>query len=62
MSFVVKTIIAGWSATFAMFAIFALRDSGKLLRLRRQLASWIEPSRTPMAGVPQAVLQSGRQD
>ncbi len=41
MSFVLKLIIVGWLTTFAMIGFFAFRDSGKLLRLRKRIATWL---------------------
>jgi hypothetical protein len=42
MSFVVKLIIGGWISTFAIIGVCALNESGKLLKFRHRLASWIE--------------------
>jgi hypothetical protein len=42
MSFIVKLIIGGWLSTFAIIGVCALNQSGKLLKFRNRLASWIE--------------------
>jgi hypothetical protein len=44
MSVVVKLMIFGWCTTFAMIGICALNQSGKLLKIRKRIASWLEPS------------------
>jgi hypothetical protein len=44
MSIVVKLMIAGWTGTFAMIGFFALKESGKLLRIRQRVASWLQSS------------------
>lgn len=42
MSVVTEVIIGGWTTTFAMFAFLALKESGKLLRIRQSIASRLE--------------------
>jgi hypothetical protein len=42
MSEFVMLMIAGWIATIAMIGCFALSESGKLLEIRKRLASWRE--------------------
>jgi len=44
MSLVVKLIIGGWTTWFALIAFYALDESGKLLRARRRIALWLEPT------------------
>jgi len=44
MSLVVKLMIGGWTGTLAMIGFCALNESGKLLNIRKRLASWLEPS------------------
>ncbi len=52
MSLFVKLMIGGWTTTFAMFGLFALNESGKLLKIRRRVALWLEPSlRVPAQGM-----------
>jgi hypothetical protein len=48
MPLFVKLMIGGWTGTLAMIAFCALNESGKLLNIRKRLASWLEPS-TPKA-------------
>jgi len=57
MSFFMKLMIAGWATTFAMIGVCALHESGKLLSIRRRLASWLERSaaRKDTAGVALAI-------
>ena len=42
MTFVEKLIIGGWASAFAMFGLFALNASGKLLAIRKRTALWLE--------------------
>jgi len=41
MSTVVMLMIFGWSTTLGMIGFCALNESGKLLRIRRQIALWL---------------------
>jgi hypothetical protein len=45
MSFVVKLMIVGWGTTLGMIAVCALKESGKLLGIRKRIAAWLHPSR-----------------
>lgn len=47
MSIVVMLMIFGWSTCFAMIGFCALKDSGKLLKIRRSMALWLDNSLTP---------------
>ena len=47
MSIVVMLMIFGWSASLAMFAFFALKESGKLLKIRRRMALWLDNTLVP---------------
>ncbi len=47
MSVVVMLMIFGWSTFFAMTAFYALKESGKLLRLRRSVALWLDNTLVP---------------
>jgi hypothetical protein len=47
MSVVVMLIILGWSAVFAMLGFYALKESGKLMKMRRRLALWLDDSLAP---------------
>jgi hypothetical protein len=42
MSLVVKMMIVGWIATLAMIGCCALNESGKLLKIRKSVGSWLE--------------------
>jgi hypothetical protein len=44
MSIIVMLIIGGWSATLSMIAVCALNESGKLHKIRRHAALWIDSS------------------
>jgi hypothetical protein len=41
MSLFMGLMIGGWTAAAAMFAFFALKESGQLLRIRRRMALWL---------------------
>jgi hypothetical protein len=47
MSIVVMLMIFGWSSCFAMVGFCALKDSGKLLKIRRSVALWLDNTLTP---------------
>jgi hypothetical protein len=42
MSLFVRLMIVGWLTTFAMIGFCALAESGKLLKIRKRLAAWLE--------------------
>jgi hypothetical protein len=44
MSLVMKLMIGGWATTLAMIGVCALNESGKLFKIRKRIASWLEPS------------------
>ncbi len=44
MSVVVMLMIGGWTTTLCMFAFCALKESGKLLKIRRRMALWLDDS------------------
>jgi hypothetical protein len=44
MSLVVKLMIGGWATTLVMIGVCALNQSGKLFKIRKHVASWLEPS------------------
>jgi len=46
MSLFVKLMIASWTIAIAMVGCCALRQSGKLLKIRKRMASWRETSAT----------------
>ena len=50
MSIVVMLMIFGWSTCFAMVGFCALKDSGKLRRVRRSMALWLDNTLTPAEG------------
>jgi hypothetical protein len=60
MSVVTEVIIGGWTTALAMFGFFALNESGKLLKIRKNVASWLESA----AAVVRADenLKVGRED
>jgi len=47
MSIVVMLMVFGWSAVFAMIAFYALKESGKLLQIRRRMALWLDDTLVP---------------
>jgi hypothetical protein len=47
MSIVVMLMIFGWSTCFAMVGFFALKESGKLLKIRRSIALWLDNTLVP---------------
>jgi hypothetical protein len=48
-----KLIIGGWSVTFAMIGFYALQQSARLIKLRRRIARWLEPSASPEIRTPE---------
>ncbi len=44
MSLFAKLMIGGWTSAIAMSGFCALDASGKLIRVRRRMASWLDPS------------------
>jgi len=50
MSIVVIVMIFGWSTCFAMFGFCALKESGKLLNVRRRVALWLDNTLVPAVG------------
>ena len=42
MSIVNEVIIGGWTSAIAMIGVCALNESGKLLRIRKLVAFWLE--------------------
>jgi hypothetical protein len=47
MSRFLMLMIGGWASTFAMVGFYALSESGKLLEIRKHIASWLETDHTP---------------
>jgi len=41
MSAFLKLMIGGWVTTFAMIGIYALNESGSLLRFSKRLSDWL---------------------
>jgi hypothetical protein len=62
MSLVVKLIIFGWIATFATIGCCALHESGKLLKIGKRIASWLESSGAAAADTSDEGLQSPEGD
>lgn len=44
MSLVVKLMIGGWITTLTMIGVCALNESGKLLKIRKRMAIWLDSS------------------
>ena len=44
MSVVTILMIGGWAATFSLVGTCALNEAGKLNRIRRRLALWLDAS------------------
>jgi hypothetical protein len=44
MSFAVKLIIGAWLTTLVMIGFCALNESGRLLKIRKLIALWLEAS------------------
>jgi hypothetical protein len=42
MTVVTKLIIGGWISEIGLVCIFALNESGKLLKMHRRLGQWLE--------------------
>jgi hypothetical protein len=40
-------MIGGWACTFAMVGFYALSESGRLLKIRKRIALWLETDHTP---------------
>jgi len=40
-------MIGGWACTFGMIGFYALSESGKLLKIRKRIALWLETDRAP---------------
>lgn len=59
MSIVVMLMIFGWSAFFAMIGFYALKESGKLLEIRRRIALWLYSPAAAVAHTLEESLQSG---
>jgi len=58
MMLIVKLIIVGgWTIAFVMFGLFALHESGKLVRIRERVALLLEPSAPPVVCTPEPSLQ-----
>lgn len=47
MPVVLKLMISGWSTFFAMIGFYALKESGKLRKMRRRLALWLDNTLVP---------------
>ena len=62
MSVVVMLMIFGWSALFAMIAFYALRESGKLLKIRRRMALWLDNTLVPADSIEEDGLARGGAD
>jgi hypothetical protein len=56
----VKLMIGGWSTWCALIGFYALDESGKLLKIRRRIALWLEPTRDGM--MPDRGLRGDAED
>ena len=61
MSLFVKLMIGGWITTFVMFGACALHGSGGMLKVRKRIALWLEPSVPTVVRTPGRRLQPGRE-
>jgi hypothetical protein len=51
MSLFAKLMIGGWASTFAMVGFYSLSESGKLLKIRKRMALWLETDHMPEEGL-----------
>jgi len=58
MSMIVKIILCGWTAEFALIGFCALNESGKLLLLHERLGHWLRALAPP--SVINASVSQGR--
>ncbi len=61
MSIIVKLMIGGWATSFAMVGFCALKESGKLLRIRQRIALSLEAAARRVR-VAEESLQPERED
>ncbi|MGA7560751.1 MAG: hypothetical protein WCF61_14150 [Terriglobales bacterium] len=61
MSLFVKLMIGGWSTAFAMFGLYALKESGKLLEIHKRIGLWLETS-APRFNTPEESLEPEGED
>jgi len=61
MSLFAKLMVGGWTLAIAMIGFFALYESGKLLKIRKRMAAWLETSAAPIA-MPEESLQPENED
>lgn len=59
MSHFMILMIASWSIAIALIGCCALHQSGKLLRIRKRMALWLETSATRE---PEESLEAGSED
>ena len=63
MFLVGKLMIFGWTTWLALFGFFALRESGKLLQIKKRVALWLENSAHPVViSRPEQSLQPESQE
>jgi hypothetical protein len=62
MSVIVKLIIGGWATTLVMFGFCALVESGKLLKIRESIKSWMENRATSSGFTPEEGLEFSGDD
>ncbi len=61
MSLFMTLMIAGWITTFAMVGFCALEESGKLRKIRKRMAMWLDNSTAP-GRRPEEGLQPEREN
>ena len=61
MSVIAKLIIGGWATTLVMFGFWALAESGKLLKIRESIKSWLKNRATSDSFTPEEGLEFFRQ-
>jgi len=61
MSLFVNLMVGGWTLAIAMIGFFALNESGKLLKIRKRMAAWLETSAATVA-MPKESLHPENED
>jgi hypothetical protein len=58
MFFVSVLMVGAWVVTLSMIGVCALNESGKLLKIRRHLALWLDASAVASARAEQSLGRS----
>jgi hypothetical protein len=61
MSIVDEVIIGGWTTAIAMIVFCSLHESGKLLKIRKRIAFWLQTAANSVRPSAESV-QSGREN